>query len=141
MIRVVNTYTGEIEEFPHSSPEDIVESWKQISNQIKALERAKDKLKQFVPNILDNNDTYENNGYRFRMSTIQRYNYDKSIMRQVFDEDLLDTLLKPDKTLIDNYIKDNLETLTEGSTLLRNSMVEDGKPYQVIKLEKVSRDD
>jgi len=141
MITVVNTLTGEIGEFMDDTPEQIVESWKQISNQIKALERAKEKLKIKVPNILDAKDTYEYNGYRFKMNTIQRFNYDKSVMRQVLDEDLLDTLLKPDKTLIDNYLKDNLEQLGESSTLLRESMIEEGKAYTVIKLEKVSRDD
>jgi len=141
MIKVVNTLTGEIEEFLDDTPNEIVESWKQISNQIKALERAKEKLKKKVPSILDNNDTYEHNGYRFKLSHVQRFNYDKAVMRQVFDEDLLDTLLKPDKTLIDTYIKDNLEQLGELSSMLRNSMKEEGLGYQVIKLEKVSRDE
>jgi uncharacterized protein (UPF0128 family) len=58
-------------------------------------------------------------------------------MRQVFDEDLLDTLLEPHKPSVDAYIKENLEELGESSTLLRESMIEVGKAYQVIKLEKI----
>lgn len=137
MITVVNTLTGEVEEFKDETPQDIVNSWRLISNQIKALERAKDKLKLKVPKILDINDTYEHDGYRFKMSHVQRFNYDKSVMRDVLDADLCETLLKPDKTLIDAYLKDNLESLGEVSSTLRNTMVEDGKPYKVIKLEKL----
>lgn len=140
MIQVVNTLTGEVEEFNDSTPEQIVESWKLISNQIKALERAKEKLKAKVPAILDSKDSYEYKGYRFKLSHIQRFNYDKQVMREVFDQDLLETLLKPDKTLVDNYLKENLEELGDKSSILRNNMIEEGKPYQVIRLEKVSED-
>jgi len=141
MIQVVNTGTGEIEEYSDETPEEIMESWRLITDQIKMLERAKEKLKKKVPAIVDNNGVYEHGKYRFKISSVQRFNYDKAVMRQVFDEDLLDTLLKPDKTLIDTYIKDNLADLGEASTLLRQSMLEEGLAYQVVKLEKVSRDD
>ena len=141
MIKVVNTLTGEVEEFLDDTPKDILNSWKLISNQIKALERAKEKLKKKVPAIVDNNGNFEHSGYRFHISTVQRFNYDKAIMREVFDEDLLDTLLVPNKTLVDTYIKDNLEDLGENSTYLRKNMVEQGLSYQVIKLEKTERTD
>ena len=63
--------------------------------------------------------------------------YDKSVVRQVLDEDVFDLMTKIDKTKLDNYIKDNLSELGDISTELRASLIPDGKPYQVIRLERL----
>jgi len=136
MIKSVNVVTGEVYEFSDTTPDEIIVSWNLINETIKALERAKDKLKKKVPDLVNHVGIYEGENFAFRVSSVQRVNYDKAIMRQVFDEDLLDTLLVPHKPSIDAYIKENLEDLGESSTLLRESMIEEGKAYQVIKLEK-----
>ena len=136
MIKSVNVVTGEVYEFSDSTPDEIIVSWNLINETIKALERAKDKLKNKVPDLVNHVGIYEGENFSFRVSTVQRVNYDKAVMRQVFDEDLLDTLLVPHKPSIDAYIKENLEELGESSTLLRESMIDEGKAYQVIKLEK-----
>jgi len=136
MIKSVNVVTGEVYEFSDTTPDEIIVSWNLINETIKALERAKDKLKKKVPDLVNHVGVYEGENFTFRVSSVQRVNYDKAVMRQVFDEDLLDTLLVPHKPSIDAYIKENLEDLGESSTLLRESMIEEGKAYQVIKLEK-----
>ena len=136
MIKSVNVVTGEVYEFSDTTPDEIIVSWNLINETIKALERAKDKLKKKVPDLVNHVGIYEGENFTFRVSSVQRVNYDKAVMRQVFDEDLLDTLLVPHKPSIDAYIKENLEDLGESSTLLRESMIEEGKAYQVIKLEK-----
>ena len=136
MIKSVNVVTGEVYEFSDTTPDEIIVSWNLINETIKALERAKDKLKKKVPDLVNHVGIYEGENFTFRVSSVQRVNYDKAVMRQVFDEDLLDTLLVPHKPSIDAYIKENLEDLGESSTLLRESMIDEGKAYQVIKLEK-----
>ena len=69
--------------------------------------------------------------------TTQQRNYDKSVMRQVLDEDIFDLLLIPDKLQVDNYLKENLEQLGEASSKLRESMIPIGDPYVSIRLEKL----
>jgi len=138
MITVVDVLTGEVSEFADTTPEEIKDSWLQINKQIQALERAKDKLKPKVAELLDEFGKYEFEDYMFRQMTVQRRNYDKAVMREALDEDTLDLFLVPDKTAIDKYLKENLEELGDVSTRLRESMVDVGNPYSVTKLEKIN---
>jgi hypothetical protein len=124
--------TGEIIELDISSPEKMVEAWRTASEYIKAYEKIKDAIKKDAP------ADFEHDGYKFRISAVQRYNYDKSTLRQVFDEDTLDLFLEPNKPSIDKYIKEHLLELGADSTKLRNSMVAIGRPYSVVKLEKLT---
>lgn len=137
MITAVDVLTGEVLEFADSTPEEIKDSWLQISKQIQALERAKDKLKPKVAELLDEFGKCEIGDYMFRQMTVQRRNYDKAVMREALDEDTLDLFLVPDKTAIDKYLKENLEELGDVSTRLRESMVDVGQPYSVTKLEQI----
>lgn len=136
-MKVVNKLTGEVYELNTDTPEDIRESWQLVSEAIKTLEAAKDKLKPMVQAILDDSGQYDFGDYIFKLIPVQRMNYDKSVMRQVLDEDTLDLLLMPDKTAIDNYLKENIETLGDASTQLRNTMVAVGRPYSQLRLERV----
>lgn len=138
MITAVNTISGEVMEFADSTPEEVRDSWLQISKQIQALERAKDKLKPKVASMLDEFGKCEIGDYMFRQTTVQRRNYDKAVMREALDEDTLDLFLVPDKTAIDKYLKENLEELGDISTRLRESMVDVGNPYSITKLEKLT---
>lgn len=139
-IKATNKATGEIVDLPVDTLEQIVDAWRVAQEYVKTAETLKDQLKKLVPKYISDKGTSEPmSGYMFRSSPIQRMNYDKSVLRQVVkDEDLLDTFLKPDKTTIDKYLKENLP---EFSTELRKSMIAEGRPYQVIKLEKLSRED
>lgn len=138
MITATNKATGEVIELPSSTLEEIVAAWRVAREYAKAADSLKDQLKKLVPEHVGTVGTSSVVGnYMFRVSYIQRMTYDKSVMRTVLDPDVFDVLLKPDKTSIDKYLKENLESLGEASTLLRQSMIEDGKGYQVVKLEKV----
>jgi hypothetical protein len=141
MVTATNKHTGEVVELPTDTPEDVVLGWQIAQEYAKTADTLKAQLKELVPGIVGERTTSDPiNGFMFRISSIQRRTYDKSIMRQVLDEDTFDQLLKPDKTLVDKFLADNLETLGEASTRLRETMVEDGKPYQVIKLERLERE-
>lgn len=138
-ITATNKATGEVIELDTDTPVNIVHAWRVAQEYEKIAIALKDQLKKLVPKIVDGHGVSDPIGnFQFRMSTIQRYNYDKSTMRQVLDEDVFDVLLKPDKTAVDKYLKENLEQLGEASTLLRKSMIPEGSPYQVIKLERLS---
>jgi hypothetical protein len=138
MITATNKITGEVIELPSSTTEEIVNAWQIAQEYAKTADSLKDQLKKIVPDHVGSVGTSSVVGnYMFRVSYVQRMTYDKGVMREVLDSDVFDVLLKPDKTAVDKYLKENLESLGEASTVLRQSMIEDGKGYQVIKLEKV----
>lgn len=139
-IQAVNRATGEVIDLPANTPEEIVQAWNIAKEYEKAATALKDQLKKLVPNLVNERGVSDEvNGYVFRVSNVQRKTYDKAVLRQQLDEDTFDLFMKPDKTAIDKYLRENLEDLGEASTIIRNSMIDDGKPYQVIKLEKVIR--
>lgn len=137
-VTATNKATGEVIELPVNNPTEIVEAWRIAQEYDKASTAIKDQLKKLVPTFISERGTSEViNGFQFRMNTIQRMTYDKTVMRRLLDADTFDLMLKPDKPTIDKYLKENLPDI---STELRNSMIEDGKPYQVIKLERLDRE-
>lgn len=126
--------TGEQLEYQIDTPEQMVEVWRLASEYIKAWEKIKDAIKKL------DIDGVEANGYSFVVTPVQRMTYDKTVLREVIkDQDLLDTFLIPDKTAIDKYLREYLDEVGIGSTILRESMVPVGKPYTVPKLVKVER--
>lgn len=132
-MKVVNKFTGEIYELPTRKPADIVDSWRLLNGLIETAKRAKDKLK-VKAEALDRQDI---NGYEFIVMNNQRFNYDKAVMRQLLDADTFDSLLVPDKAAVDEYLRENLDTLGEASSELRRTMVPVGSPYQTIRLQKI----
>lgn len=141
MVTATNKATGELVELDTSTFEKVVEAWRVASEYEKLATALKDQLKLVVPIYINSSGTSDaHKGYMFRRSEIQRMTYDKAVMRKVFDEDMFDVFMKPDKTKIDEYIKEHLEELGDDSTLLRTNMLADGKAYTVIKLERLDRD-
>lgn len=141
MIKAINKHTGEVVELPVDTYEDIIASWQIAQEYSKVSDALKDQLKKLVPKFVDEvkGVSEPHNGYMFRVSNIQRMNYDKGILiDRVKDQDLLFEMLKPDKPFIDKYLKENLEAIGDLSNDLRKTMIAEGNPYQVIKLEKVS---
>lgn len=135
-----NKHTGEVVNLPASTAKEVVEAWQIAQEYAKTAESLKDQLKKLVPKFVENGNTSEPiNGFMFRISSVQRMNYDKSKLREVLDEDELEVLLKPDKPAIDRYLKENLEQLGSKTTILRESMIPEGKAFEVIKLERLSR--
>jgi transcription initiation factor IIE alpha subunit len=141
MVSAINKLTGEVVELDTDTPEQLVQAWKMAQEYEKVSTQLKAQLKELVPKLTgDRGESEEVSGYVFKVQNIQRMNYDKAILRQNLDEDTFDLLLKPDKTAIDKYIKENLETLGETSSVIRQAMIPEGNAYQVIKLEKTIRD-
>lgn len=137
-VTATNKHTGEVIELSADSLDQVVEAWRIASEYDKAATALKDQLKKLVPSFINERGMSEEvKGYMFRQSSIQRMNYDKAVMRNVFDEDTYDLLVMPNKPMVDKYLKEHLEDLGGGSTELRASMIEAGAPYQVIKLEKI----
>jgi hypothetical protein len=137
-IEATNKHTGEVIELPADTFEQVVDAWRIAQEYSKAADRLKDQLKKLVPKYIgDRNVSEEYNGYMFRANVIQRQTYDKAVMREVLDQDVYDVLVKPDKTKVDTYIKENLADLGDIATQLRASMQPDGKPYEVIRLERL----
>ncbi len=139
-ITATNKATGEVIELQADTPEQIVEAWRIAQEYDKAATALKDQLKKIVPSIIGPRGVSDQIGdYQFRVSPIQRMTYDKTVMREVLDPDTFDVLLKPDKPAVDKYLKENLETLGEASTVLRQAMVADGAPFSRTVLEKTKR--
>lgn len=143
MIKATNKHTGEIIELEVDTYEKIIQAWQIASEYEKVSKTLKDQLKKLVPDfVTDNGTSPEYNGVMFRVSNIQRMNYDKSVLREVLDEDTYDLMVKPNKTLVDKYLIEIVrDNDVEGiSTRLRDSMIPEGKSYQVIKLERLGNE-
>lgn len=141
-ITATNKATGEVVELSVDNPEEIVQAWQtaqEYEKTSKTSKTLKDQLKKLVPEFVGDRGTSEPIGnFQFRVSNIQRMNYDKAIMRYVFDADTFDLLLDPNKPAVDKYLKEHLDELGPDSTKLRETMIPVGNPYQVIKLERLS---
>jgi hypothetical protein len=134
----INKITGELIELKANGLEEVTESWLLASEMERVAKQLKDSLRDIVPAYIDDKGRTEpHKNYSFRVMSIQRYTYDKAIMRRVLDEDTFDFLLKPDKPSVDKFIKENVVVLGDDSALLRATMIPEGKPYEVIKLEKL----
>lgn len=132
--------TGEVLEFGADTPEQLIESYKVLNEYAKALDGIKKKLQAEAMKHAGDRGYFEHNDYAVRVSSVQRMTYDKAVLREVLDEDTFDLMLEPAKTRVDTYIRENLEDLGDRAKQLRDSMIEAGKPYTVVKLERLTRD-
>lgn len=141
IIETTNKISGEVVAFDVNNLDEMVKAWRYAQELEKMSKRIRDKVKPLVDELIETSTSEVSGGYQFRVSNIQRKTYDKSVMRQVLDEDTFDVFVKPDKSAVDKYIKENLETLGDTAKQLRDSMIDDGKPYIVYKLERVLNDE
>lgn len=130
--------TGEVLDFADASGQDVIQSYRLVNEYLKAYEDIKKQLQAAAREFVDERGTFEHDGYMLRVTSVQRMQYDKSVLRQVFDEDELDLFLEPSKSKVDKYIAEHLADLGEQSTLLRNSMVPAGRPYGLVRIERVA---
>ncbi len=133
--------TGEVLDFEYGTPEQLISSYKLVNDYIEAYEALKKKLQARAIEVIDNegfNGSIERNGYILRSYTTQRRNYDAAVLRSIFDEDEMALFMEPAKGRIDRYIRDHLAELGITSTVLRDTMVPAGKPYSVVRLERLS---
>lgn len=142
VIQATNKFTGEVIEMPADTLNAVASAWKLAQEYERVAISLKDQLKKIVPTLVNTDGKSEPTGnYMFRVSNIQRMNYDKALLRDSLDPDLYDVLVIPNKVAVDQYIKEHLEELGEVSTALRKGMIPQGQPYQVIKLERIKRDE
>lgn len=140
--KALNKVTGEQIEFEVKDLNSLMTAYSAAQEYKKLSESLKDQLKEELEKYLDDNGRSEElNGKIFKRITIQRQTYDKAILRKYLDQDTYELFMKPEKTKIDKYLVENLESLGDLSTKLRKSMVPDGNPYSQVKLEKLDRDD
>ena len=138
-MKAVVKKTGEVIEFEPKNLTEAMDAWQTCKQYIDAYTKVRDQLKPFVESFVnDKGVSDEADGYIFRVSNIQRMNYDKAVLRQYLDEDAFDLMLEPNKKAVDDYLKANLDSLGETSTAIREAMVPVGKPYQVIKAERIA---
>jgi hypothetical protein len=138
-ISATHKTTGELVEFDVTNLTELVSAWRTVQEYEKLATNLKDQLKKLLRQYInEDGKSDEVDGYRFTTTFVQRKNYDKAVMRQVLDEDTFDLLLIPHKTKVDEYLKEHLNELGEASTMLRESMISEGRGYSVTKLEKLS---
>lgn len=132
-VTAINTYSGEVVAFKTATELDLVRSYKHINEFIKALTKAKDEIKALVMDSMED-DEYQVGRYIWQKQTRRYFNYDLSAMRRLLDEDLVNTLVKPDKALISKHLKDlDADTAKE----LEASMVEERPPSTALVLTQV----
>ena len=137
MISALNKATGEVIELPADTLEEVTQAWQTVQQYDKAITALKEQLKKKVRELADQEQIEEVNNTIFRVTSVQRMTYDKSVLRRLLDEDTLDVFLEVKKTAVDNYLKENIDDLRDVATEIRSSMVASGDPYEVIKLEKL----
>jgi Zn-dependent M32 family carboxypeptidase len=143
-VQAINKITGEVAEFEVINLPTLMDAYSAAMEYEKVATRLKDQLKKELPKYLDETGKSEVIGNKqFKTNAIQRKTYDKAVLRKVLDEDTFDVLMKPDKTAIDKLLKEEVKrggAIADVSTEIRNSMIPDGRPYSVTKLEKLDRD-
>lgn len=138
MITITDKRSGELIDFPTDTPEQVVAAYLQAREYEKMAERLKTKLKPLLPNIVDEQGrSPEVNGYILKSYQSQRMNYNMSALRDVFDEDTISLFVKPQKGLIDAYLKEHrLEQ--EEAAILKRGLEPDGVVIDSFKTEKVA---
>lgn len=138
-LTATNSFTGEIVATSYNSPEEAGLELLALNKQIEALESLKKQLQDYIAQNANESGLLNiSDQYIVRVTQTQRMQYDKAVLREVFDEDELDLFLEPAKGKIDRYIKDHLDDLGEFSTMLRESMIPTGSPYRTVKVERVA---
>lgn len=145
-VTVVNKLTGEIYDFDWADEESQAEAYANLSETITALERAKKKIREIVVADMDKRQLDHNKvgGGRFEWHKVisRYYNYDLRIMRNVLDEDLFNQIIKPNKTLIDKFLKESVADPehavipADAGQALRDHMTEERPPSVALKLER-----
>ena len=138
-MKYVDKATGEVIELQDDTLEQTIDSLLYAQKTVKAWEAVIKKLKAKAEKQMDGKTFHEHGDYGLRISNVQRQTYDIMTLRQHLDEDTVNSFMTLKKTAVDKYLAENLEELGEASTLIRESMQPEGKAYQVIKLERLTR--
>lgn len=133
----INKASGEYIELPANTPEDIVRAYLVAAAYEKVAKDLKDQVKKLLPSIVDEQGRSPVvNGYIIKRYESQRMNYNPMALYNVFDEDTVSLFMKPQKGLVDKYIKENQldpDQLEE----LKRSLEPDGPVVNSVRLERL----
>ena len=136
-VTAINKGSGEQIELPADTPEDIVNAYRIAAEYEKVAKSLKDQLKKLLPNVLDEQGrSPEVNGYIIKRYESQRMNYNPMALYNVFDEDTVNLFMKPQKGLVDKYLKENQldpDQLAE----LKRGLEPDGPVINSVRLERL----
>ena len=136
-VTAINKGSGEQIELPADTPEDIVNAYRIAAEYEKVAKSLKDQLKKLIPKVLDEQGRSPAvNGYIIKQYESQRMNYNPMALYNVFDEDTVSLFMKPQKGLVDKYIKENQldpDQLEE----LKRSLEPDGPVINSVRLERL----
>lgn len=137
-VSTLNKATGEQIEFNADTTEEIFTAYRAAQEYSKVADDLKNQLKKLLPAILDEQGRSQisEDGYQFKQYETQRMNYNIQSLREVFDEDTVNLFLKPQKGLVDSYLKEN-QLESDQLILLKQGLEADGKITKAVRLEKV----
>lgn len=138
-VTTMNKASGEMIELPADTPDEIVNAYRIAQNYEKVAVDLKNQLKELIPNLLDEQGRSQViDKYQFKRIETQRQTYAMPVLREVFDEDEISLFLKVQKKLVDDYVKEHRDKLTnEQFDTLKHGLVPDGNVITMIRLEKV----
>lgn len=137
MIKATNPFTGEVFELQDDTPTDLETAYNFCKQFEKTIKQMQDQLKERVKKAAVDGLLQTPAG-RFKYTSIQRQTYDKAVLRQLLDEDLLDTFTVVKKAAVDDWLKERVfkqDIDPELNTQIRQALIPDGKPYEVVKYE------
>lgn len=137
-VSAVNKASGEVIELNVDTFEQLVGAYNTAKEYEKVATTLKDQLKKIIPSFLDENgkSKISSDGYQFKRYETQRTTYNKSALRQVFDEDTIDLFLKVNKSSVDSFIKEH-DISSDDIAILKASLEPDGSVSIVTRLDKV----
>lgn len=130
METLMNPYTGEVVD----SPSQIKEIWEEASRQEKSAKAAKDWCKKAMDYIDVPLNEDLGGGMGFVEVQRRNFDYDKTILRQQFDQDELEPFFKIDKKSFESYLEEQDE---ERRKFAKGAIVESSKPTVYYQLKKV----
>jgi hypothetical protein len=141
MITATNPFTGEVFELNDSTPSDLEAAYNFLKTFEKTIKSMQEQWRKRVMAACDDTGSVETPNGRLRHIVTQRMTYDKSALRNLLDEDTLDTFLVVKKGLVDEWLKERVrkgDIEPEVNREIRNSLIEDGAPYATVKYEKMT---
>lgn len=109
MIKVINKATGEVIEYDYKSWDDLADQYDDITQQIKALERAKVKMADAIKMEMgDDNKIELSKGRYFRKFQSEYKNYSVKAVLEAFDNF---NYFKVDKKMVDEAIVESPDAL------------------------------
>lgn len=145
LVQATNKQTGEIIEHKVSDLSDAVIVWQIAQEYEKQAKDIKEQLKDYVrDNANDFGKADVDDSYSFTITSVQRTKFNKQMVREAIeDQDLLDELMIIDTKLLREKLKAWVAegTITaELSAMIKAAEEPSGNPYEVIRLEKKTRE-